>query len=346
MTWRNDYIKNILYRRDRSSVIQPLSNEPKKDTERVGVNRDAAPKDIRNLVVSARKNKGAVDQVKQFLNQDGNFYVTFGGVGDFILILAEAYKDPMARIIYFSNNTGRSFTNEIINFFQIPTLVTENVMGTSNANKIMDIIRGTGRLKPSQHLSDTLNYDDWKDKFALFKQKMTLKTDWKERFGNFQKPNKLAVLAPSGSFKSVSPQKYLAKDELARLINIFDSKGYDIYCVGSFTDKEFYGTINKPNVYWMSSNMVINFRGQKQPILCQDFFKIINSADKVCSVDTWLKTYTCLCGINTDVFYNRTNGVSRWGDMAGDYIFLNPQLWETMKLHDFNEYIKNNAYLN
>lgn len=345
MTWRNDYIKGILYRRDRQSSLKPLSNEPPKEKELVGVNRNAPPRDVKQLVNMARSGKNAVDDVRSFLNQDGNFYVTFGGVGDFILILAEAYKDPMARIIFFSNNTGRGLTSEIIQFFQIPTLVTENLMGTPNANRAMDIIRSTGRLKPSQHLSEKLNYNDWKDNIAFFQQKMTLETDWRQRFGFFEKPRKLAVIAPSGSFKSTAPQKYLSKIELERLVDIFTNKDYDVYCVGNFADKDFYGITTKPNVYWMTSGMVINNRNQKQPILLQDFLKIINSADKICSVDTWLKTYTCLCNIPTDVFYNRVHGASRWGDMAGDYIFLNPQLWKTMKLYDFNEYIKNNAYI-
>lgn len=61
--------------------------------------------------------------------------------------------------------------------------------------------------------------------------------------------------------------------------------------------------------------------------------RIVNSANKVISVDTWLKTYSLLVGIPTTVVMTRWNGeYKQYGEDVTDWIFLNPKIWRNIKL--------------
>ena len=40
----------------------------------------------------------------KFMNRDKNFYLTFGGVGDLLLLLAVCYNNEKANIIFLANN--------------------------------------------------------------------------------------------------------------------------------------------------------------------------------------------------------------------------------------------------
>jgi hypothetical protein len=73
----------------------------------------------------------------------------------------------------------------------------------------------------------------------------------------------------------------------------------------------------------------------------EKFLKIINSADEVISMDTWLKTYSALIGIKTSVIMNRSKGkyIDIFRDPS-DYIFLNSDLWPDLEITTFDEIIK------
>jgi len=272
--------------------------------------------------------------------------VTYGGIGDLILLLAEAYRDPDARLIFFANLTGRNFVKEILKDFEINHIIFDNPIGSPQAIKALNMIKSTGKLQKSQHLSEKLDYDDWKRNFNFYKNKMTTSTDWLERYGKIENKNdKIAIICPSGSYRNMAPQKFLYKPELESLISLYNAQGFKVYCVGSFGDYEFYKVPRNPHTFWLTVNNIIDYRGKREMIDIKKFFKIINSADSICSVDTWLKTYTCLSGLETDVFLNRYNHESKFGGMAGDWIFINTDLWPTMRLHDISEFIKNGAYL-
>jgi hypothetical protein len=324
----------------------PLQNAIPRSNVNITNARQMKRPQVMQLVSMARNKGSSIFAIQDFVQQPGNFYVTFGGIGDYILILAEACKDPQAKIIFFCNHVSSSFVKDLINEFGIPTLITDNPMGTPAAMKSLNIVKATGRLMPSQHLSENLDYDDWQRRFELYRNKMTLTTDWLQRFGQIQdKDGKIAVIAPSGSFRNMSPQKFLHNFELDILVGIYLKAGYKVYCTGNHSDKDFYKIQKNPNLFWLTSNQIINHMDQRRPIKTKDFFQIINSADEICSVDTWLKTYTCLAGIPTNVFLNRENDQSRFGILAGDYIFLNTKLWPTMKLHDVKEFLFKNAYI-
>ena len=342
----NTYIEHMITSRRARLAPPPLHNQPFNDKFVIANRRDGKNPNVRALVDEARKKANILDGLATYLQQDGNFYVTFGGIGDLILLLAEAYKDPEAKIIFFANATGRNFVKDILNEFKVDNIIFDNPMGTPNAMKALNLIRNTGKLQKSQHLSDTLDYDDWKRNFAFFKQKMTTKTDWAERFGTiYNKNSKIAILCPSGSYRNQSPQKFLYKPELDALIALYNTHGYKVYCVGSYSDQEFYKVPRNTQCLWLTANTITDYRGKREMIDLRKFFQIINSADAICSVDTWLKTYTCLCGLPTNVFLNRYEHVSKFGGMAGDYIFLNEDLWPTMRLHDVVDFINKGAYL-
>lgn len=322
----------------------PLTNQMPRGNVNISNSRSMKRPDVRDLVNMARRRGSTLGELQSFISQDGNFYLTFGGIGDFILILAEACRDPQAKIIFFSNNSASNLVRDLVNEFQIPTLISDNCMGTPNAMKALQMIRQTGRLQKSQHLSETLDYDDWNRRFEYYRNKMTVTCDWLQRFGTIEnKDGKIAIIAPSGSFRNNSPQKYLHNFELDMLVGIYLQNNYTVYCVGNHSDKDFYKIQKHPKLFWLTSNQIINDKGQRVMITVKDFLRIINSGDEICSVDTWLKTYTCLCGLPTNVFLNRENDVSRYGILAGDYIFLNTQLWPTMKIFDIKDFLFRNA---
>jgi hypothetical protein len=342
----NQYVEHVISSRRTRLQPPPLHSIPMNDKFVVANRREGKNPNVQELVNQARKNVNINQFLGAYLNKGGNFYVTFGGIGDLILLIAEAYKDPDARIIFFANLTGRNFAKELLKDFAIDHIIFDNPMGSPNAMKALNLIKATGKLQKSQHLSDKLDYDDWKNNFEFYKNKMTLSTDWIDRYGTLQnKTDKIALICPSGSYRNMAPQKFLYKPELEALISIYNNQGYKVYCVGSFGDYEFYKVPRNPHTFWLTMNQIIDYHGKRQMIDIKKFFKIINSADLVCSVDTWLKTYTCLCGIQTDVFLNRYEHVSKFGGMAGDYIFLNPDLWPSIHLHDVTEFIKNGAYI-
>ena len=320
----------------------PLTVQPVPGNFIIANQRNLSNRNVKQLVADAKRRSFFFDDLKNFLLEPGNFYLTYGGIGDLILLLAEAYRDPAAKIIFFANNTGRNFIGQILFTFGISNVVFDNPMGTPDAKKAYDLVASTGRLMPSQHLNDKLDYDDWKKRPEFYNKKIIKETDWKKKFGELEnKEAPIVTIAPTGSFKNNSPQKYLHKHELESIINIYSLAGYHVYIVGSFADQDYYRLNPKKDVYWLSVDNCTDSRGRRRHIKCEDFFRIINSSDAVCSVDTWLKTYTCLVGIPTNVIMNRYNHISKYGEMAGDYIFINPNLWKTMNLVDVNEFIQN-----
>jgi hypothetical protein len=324
----------------------PLNVQPVNGNLIIANQRILPHRNVKDLVSEAKRRVDFFEDLTKFLLEPGNFYLTFGGAGDLILLLAEASQDPLAKIIFFANTGSRNFMSQILFAFGIPNIVFDNCMGTPNAKKAYKLISSSQRLMPSQHLNANLDYEDWKNRPDFYARKLIRETNWKERFGVIEeKTNPIVTIAPSGSFKNNSPQKYLHKHELEKIINMYRLYNYTVYLVGSFTDQEFYRLALKPEVYWLSVDNLADSKGKRKPIKAQEFFKIINSSDCCCSVDTWLKTYTSLVGIKTHALMNRYNNVSKYGEMAGDYIFLNTNLWQTMTLNDVTDFINHDCFI-
>jgi hypothetical protein len=281
------------------------------------------------------KTKNMFEKLKHFVGTTGNIYLTFGGVGDLVLLLGSCYDDPSAKVVFFSNGNAAGFGSEFLKYFNLKSFIHSNVMGTNIAIQSWQMILQTGRLAPSQHLAKNLDYGDWKTNKKYYENKIKASTDWIERIGKapYLENEKVLILAPSGSVKADSKRRYLTTEEFKFLVDLYLSKGYTIYSVGSEQDFNYYPKINNDKHVWLTSNKTLLNNGKKIIHSFETFLSIINSAKEVISVDTWLKTYTLLAGIPTKVLENKFNGsYKEWGYDVSDYVFLNTNIYKNLEI--------------
>ncbi len=292
-------------------------------------------------IIEASRSKNTFETAMNFAGNSGNYYVVFGGVGDLILVLAECYMDPDAKVLFFANVNSRQFGEEFLKFFNMKYMIFPNLMGTSAAPQLVNELNATGRLQPSGHLADGLDFGDWARDIYKYKKKMTLLTNWKNEIGTLPSNKKVLILCPSGSNKDPNRQRYLVHDEYLAIVHTCIRKGFYVYSTGSEKDFGYYPLINNHNHSWLLSDKTIDYKKHVQNHKFEKFLKIINSADEVISMDTWLKTYSALIGIKTSVIMNRSKGkyIDIFRDPS-DYIFLNSDLWPDLEITTFDEIIK------
>jgi len=282
------------------------------------------------------KHKKTINEIIQkVIDTDQNIYLNFGGVGDLILLLAECYKDKNSIVVFFCNGHSKTFAEEILEFFNIDYHIHDNIMGTRMANVVYDTFYSTGRLKQSAHLSEGLNFNDWKGRENFYQQNMVLETDWINHFGSISelKNKKNLVICPCGSFKSSHTQRYISAEEYTRIVNCYLEKGYNIFATGGEKEKQSFPQLPNKSCYWMTTEKIYDSNGKITPITISTFFKYINSASEVISMDTWLKSYSALAGIPTKVILSRRNGrYMNYGEAVDNYMFLNKNLWKHMDL--------------
>ena len=288
-----------------------------------------------------------LNEMMRFVSENGNIYLTFGGVGDLVLLLAECCDDKLAKIIFFANSGSKEFGENFLKLFGMKYRVFNNIFGSGDAHRALNMLKATGRLMKSAHLPDGLDYGDWVRDTEKYLGRIPRNTNWIDRFGcdDNQIKGKKVIFAPSGSYRSLHKQKFLQPHEVEAVIKVYLKKGYTVLITGSDEDKNFYNTIRNPRVFWLTANKIIDYKNYSVSLDFKKFLRIINSADEFCSVDTWLKTYTCLIGKNTKVFDNRYDNRYAFGSDSGDFIFLNEKFWPSMKLIKVEEFIKNDGFL-
>lgn len=295
----------------------------------------------------AYANMAVMEKIQHFCGSSGKIYITFGGVGDLILLLAECYKDPSAKVIFFANGGSDIFGKKFLDFFGLNYFLHPNIMGGKIANRIIEFLQGTGRLATSAHLADNLDFDDYKKNPQKYKARMIRQTNWKTEIGlsyDFSDKN-LCVICPSGSNKTSWKQRYLENSEYETLVNFYLGKGHVVVSTGSEKDHKFYARIDHKNHYWLTANYIFGTKKNEELNSFHNFLQIINCAKLVVSVDTWLKTYTSLAGLETKVIQNRFNGIYEpVGFDPSDYIFMNEDFFPTMKIVQLQNLVLENCY--
>lgn len=294
----------------------------------------------------AYANMAIMEKIQQFCDNSGKIYITFGGVGDLLLLLAECYKDLTAKVIFFANGGSDIFGKKFLDFFNINYFLHPNIMGGKIANRIIEYLQSTGRLAISAHLADNLDFDDYKINPNKYKQRMIRETSWKNEIGlaNEFSGEKLCVICPSGSSKTAWKQRYLEPSEHETLVNFYLSKGYFVISTGSEKDQKFYTKIVNKKHYWLTANYLFNGNKKEELNGFHKFLQIINCANLIVSVDTWLKTYTALAGLETKVIQNRFNGVYEpVGFDPSDFIFMNEDFFPTMKIVQLQNLVLQNC---
>ena len=303
-------------------------------------NRDNLRVDEKRKVIEDNFAMNLMNGVTGFLKPSTNWYLNFGGTGDLVLLLAGCYNDPNAQIVFCANTCSLELCKELLDFFKKDYYLSRNVMGSRAANTIHDYMRSRPNLKPSGHLAKGLYFGDWPVNQDYYEKNIKTKTDWIQELGKnpFFKDNRVVILQPSGSTKSLDRQRYLSQNEYNALVKRLVNENYHVITTGSLADKEFYNwrpwtTKN----YFMTSSLLFGFN-KVSSINISTFLQTINCAEKVISMDTWLKTYSSICGIETIVIQSRCRGgYLRVGSDVGDSIFLNTKWWPHMRIVKFED---------
>lgn len=279
-------------------------------------------------------------KLQNFLGQDGSHYLVFGGTGDLMLVLSACWNVPNSKVVFCANNQSKSFSQNFLDYFNCKSLILNNYMGTRIANKIAGFMEDKPNFKTSGHLADNLYYEDWRLSFNKYKQRIITNPNWNNHIGYdpFFKSQKTVVICPSGSFRHHHRQRYLEPKEFSDLCISELNKGQIVVGSGSMQDYDFYNGVNHENFYWLSHDQLIKNKTPVKNLKFDGFLKVINSASKVISVDTWMKTFSCLSQIETIVIKTRTNKVwQNFGVACDNYIFINENLWPTMKLMSLDQ---------
>lgn len=277
-----------------------------------------------------------LNQIKLFTQYpDKNYYLGFGGLGDAILLMAVCWNDPKAKVVFFANHIP--FIRSFFEIFGLSVYLHDNIMGTKMASQIYDLMRVMPTFQSSAHLADGLDFNDWANE-KKYAARINGSTPWIGYLGQekFDKP--VVIIAPSGSSKEIDRQRYLHHHEYQQLVDIYLNKGFRVYATGSMADLHHFKLINKDNFYWLNADKIYSGNGSVENSNLTKMLRIINSATQVISMDTWLKTYTLLCGIPTTVIKTRWNNRYRtYGEDVTDWIFLNYNIWPSIKIVKIEE---------
>lgn len=272
-----------------------------------------------------------LNQIRSFTNySDKHYYLGFGGLGDALLLIAICWNDPKAKVVFFANQI--SFIRSFFELFGISVYLHDNIMGTRMAAYIYDFMKTLPDFKQSAHLADGLNYDDWNNENKYI-PRIKESTGWIQHLGKEKSNNPVVIIAPSGSHKDLKRQRFLHAHEHQQLVNLNLDKGYKVYVTGSMSDLHHYKLIDRDNFRWLCSDKIYDGKGNVENSDLKRMLRIINSAEYVISMDTYLKTYSLLCGIPTYVIKTRYNGdYKNIGEDITDLIFLNPKIWKNIKI--------------
>ncbi len=284
-------------------------------------------------VLSQRPNIQYIDKIKIWLDAHHDHYMGFGGMGDALLLLASCSENKSAKVLFFANDPSMSFIREFFDLFKIPSFILPNIMGQPLSTIVYDAFKAHPKSQTSAHLADHLYHGDWVNE-EKYTKRIKKNTNWLEIFGK-EDNDKIVCISPCGSHRDGSRQRYLSNGELSSLVKKYN-KEYKVYAVGANRETSFYNIV--PDSYWMTSNYILDSKGNKTEIDLNQMLRIINSSTEIISVDTWLKTYGLLVGLPTTVIKTRWNGKYRnYGDDPTDLIFLNSKLWPDIKLKTIEE---------
>ena len=95
-----------------------------KGVEKVKSIRSNNNKNVQELRNEAYKGRNLLDRVRHFASTGGNLYLTFGGVGDLVLLLGECYNDKSAKVFFFANQPSVEFANQFVSFFGLKSFIS------------------------------------------------------------------------------------------------------------------------------------------------------------------------------------------------------------------------------
>ena len=268
--------------------------------------------------------------------KEGPFYLGIGGIGDLFLCIAVCLEKNITRLIFWST-TGFSHTSQkICDDFSI----SHFIMGIKPSEDVCAMFAWRAcfrhkNLAAAPFAPADLKYLSWSNiRPEELAEKLVFTLPGKDIFGTIQRnESPIVCIAPRGS----SDTKRIYPDEFYYLVDAYLERKWKVYVVGTDDDMKLYG---ERRCTWINTDF-IHTPDKSYSIDANTMLKIINSADLVISVDTWVKTYSCLLGIPTIVFKCRTQDRENFfHNAAGDVIFLNLDFWKTMVLVSIEEFLQ------
>lgn len=281
-----------------------------------------------------------MNSIDEFMRGDKHVYMTFGGVGDLLLLLGVCYNDEKANVIFMANEESNSFAKRFLEFFNLKHIIYKNLMGTKFCSLLYKKVTTHSNFTISAHLADKCDYGDWKKSTDKYKNRLVLETDWIDYIGIKKRENKYVIICPSGSHKSEHRRRFLTVEEYKKIVHGYLQKGYEVITSSSKNDMKIFGLYPHKNCYWLTDSELINHKELSQSIDFKSFLQTIISCDDIVSTDTWIKTFMSLCGKPCHVIKTRYN--SKYQDVGlecCDYIFLNKDFWPKLKIHTFEQFI-------
>lgn len=279
--------------------------------------------------------------LKNWLAEDADYYLSFGGAGDALIMLAACWDNPRARPVFFTN--GSRLTARLFDALGVKALIHPNIMGQPWVHTVLEPLMSHPNFKPAGHLPVSLDYSDWKHKHQYFIDTMVTETPWRTTLGVEPNPfqtSRVIVICPSGSTKDKSRQRFLTPEEFQSLSHFYLDGGCTVLGCMSEEDVRIYRPIKHPHFGFLSADKLSTPKKETRHNAAK-MLRYVNSADLVISPDTWLKTYSMLAGIPTVVIMTRWNGRYRLiGEEVADYVFLHPAIWKNIRFARAEEFVK------
>jgi hypothetical protein len=283
-------------------------------------------------------------KLDEFMNGDKNVYLTYGAVGDLLLLIAVCCNDKKAHVVYMADIQAIQFAKRFLDFFNVKNIIYQRLIGNKYYNSVYNVVTNHSNFTSSAHLPDKCDWNDWMKNTQNYKNRLSLKTNWSDLIGIKKRDKKYVIICPSGSWNAESKKRCLSKEEYQTIVKIYLEKGYEVITASNKKDFEIFGIYPDNNCYWLTDSEFINNIGLIEQIDFNTFLQIIISCDDLVSMDTWIKTFMALCDKPAHVIKTRFNSEYKdIGYQVGDYIFLNTDFWPKLKIHtyeDFIEYIK------
>jgi hypothetical protein len=262
-----------------------------------------------------------------------NIYFSTGGIGDFIIILSEAYDDPDAFLINCISEEKEPLCRDFCDYFKIKNHFIKNLSIDEVYQNVYLKIKN--KIHKFGHLPDNLDYWDWLPNQSKYESRIKKTTDWFKIIGKHKDQPLSLVMAPKGGDNLNNKLRYLEIEDYVKIVESYVEKNWVVFLVGTEEDRKFYPRINSEKCFWITNNKIIHEDDSYERHNFIDFLRYINSASRIASVDTWLKTYASLCGLDVLVFRSRdqeTKKILEWGKDPSDRIFLNPNIWPKLNL--------------
>lgn len=238
------------------------------------------------------------------LNKIGPFYAGLGGLGDYLIFLSTFYdKVEKTNVLWFADDK-----NLISNFPAFNKI--ENTLVFSDKMLFMEYAKNPGCLGTGI-TPKTLRYDEWNNVNIFEKYGVV-------EFPSFVNEIEMIKANPENqvgvmlSGKTTPGKKKIITESTMEKLNeeLFDK---DVYVFGKPEDIPSYTP-----AHWIQGTAQMDMKKQLQ---------WIKGMDKFYSVDSWCKTWSAMCGIETVVY---DNVYEEWylqnmgGKDFGHFVFIDP----------------------